>query len=92
MINLNDFEFRIPEDQKCSILWNEKVIYENGKINRKNIRTARYLYGENFIEIKTDNFSKNYSFYKENNWNYYIFKIKVYNDDCAFWIDGKIQK
>lgn len=79
MTNLNDFEFRIPEDQKksCSILWNEKVIYENGKINRKNIRATRYLYGENFIEIKTDNFSKNYCFYKENNWNYYIFKIKV---------------
>ena len=93
MTNLNDFEFRIPEDQKksCSILWNEKVIYENGKINRKNIRTARYLYGENFIEIKTDNFSKNYCFYKENNWNYYIFKINVYNNYCTFWIDGKIQ-
>lgn len=93
MINLNDFEFRIPEYQKksCSIFWNEKVIYENGKINRKNIRAARYLYGENFIEIKTENFSKKYCFYKYNNWDYFIFRISVYNNECAFWIDGKIQ-
>ena len=91
-INLNDFEFRIPEEKKsCIVLWNENDIYENGRINRKNIQASRYLYGENNIEIKTENFSKKYGFYKDNNWDYFIFRISVYNDDCSFWIDGKIQ-
>lgn len=93
VINLNDFDFSISEDQKksCSIEWNENVIYKNGKINQKNINDARYLYGENCIKIYTENFTKIYYFYKYNNWDYYIFKINVYNDDCSFWIDGKIQ-
>ncbi len=52
---------------------------------------ARYLYGENSIKIQTDNFSKSYNFYKEKTWDYYIFKINVYNDDCKLWIDGEIQ-
>ena len=90
---MNDFKFYISEKQKkCEVLWNDEVIYLNGKINRVNINKSRYTYGNNRFIIKINNQEKEYKFFKENNWDYHKFKININDNEINFWIDDIIQK
>lgn len=93
VLDLNDFYFDISEKQKesCKVFWNDEIIYENGKRNKKNIGLSRNLYGENIIKIQAGDLSKTYWFYKENSWGYNKFSISVNNKDITLYIDGEIQ-
>lgn len=94
VLNLNDFEINVLSSEKNNykIFWNEIVIYENGKIIRKNFNDARYIYGDNEIVVKSNGFYKQFDFYKFNNWEYHKFKINIYDNDALLWIDNKFQK
>ncbi len=91
--NLNDFQFDIEENQidSCTVYWNEYVIYKKGKTDKKNLEKARYIYGDNFFKIITDRTSKEFCFYKFNNWDYNKFAISVRGDEITFHIDGVSQ-
>ena len=93
IVNMNDFKFYISEKQKkWEVLWNDEVIYLNGKINRVNVNKSRYTYGNNRFIIKINNQEKEYKFFKENNWDYHKFKININDNEINFWIDDIIQK
>ena len=87
--DLNKFEINIPEEQKndCVISWNENIIYENGKLIRKNINASRYVYGDNYFTVLLNNASKKYYLFKPNNWEYHNFKFNISNDEILFWVD-----
>ena len=85
---MNDFKFYISEKQKkCEVLWNDEVIYLNGKINRVNVNKSRYTYGNDKFIIKINNQEKEYKFFKENNWDYHEFKINI-NDIVEISANG----
>ena len=94
LFDMNKYVIEIPEDKKESlkISWNGKTIYENKTFNKKNINYSRYIYGDNYFLITLDNVSKEYYFFKPNNWEFHEFKITINsNEEIQFWIDNTLQ-
>lgn len=93
LFDLNDFSFNISDEDKsfCSIYWNEKLIYKNGRPLEVNIFRARHYYGYNLITVKMADNAKDFYFYKENDWDYNKFKFKISDGHVAFWLDGELQ-
>lgn len=87
--DLNDYDFRFfdNDESKWNVYWNDEIIFSEGKLNRKNIKSVRYQYGDNTVLIKNGEIQKKFYFYKYNNWSFYKFKIVAGKDNVNFYID-----
>jgi len=89
--DLNDYDFSFfgNEENEWKVYWNDKIIFSEGKLNRKNIKNVRYYYGDNTMLIENGEIQKKFYFYKFNNWSFYKFKIAANKDNISFLIDEK---
>ena len=84
-INMNKFSIELSneiEKDKIQIVWNNLIIFENGKFVHKNIKKKRYIYGENIFIVKYNSeIIGNVVQYKFNNWHYHKYIFSVFEND-----------